>query len=413
MVTDMVPGRVLLVDGDMLAYYCAGNKDTLIGEARQNLLDKVASAKAASGAESVKILITSRASHKGHRYAVARVKPYQGQRANHGEKPRHWEYLRTLMESGQVGPYPVLSYIDREADDAMAYLATVTSVVYTQDKDMRTLSGWHLDWLDHTMTFVPSPTVYAPGDSWSGVGDGFRVIRGNKVFGRAWFWQQILHGDTVDNIPGLPYYTDGSLLKSGAKKGQVKQIPLGEKAEILQTMAANHTDLGSLICAQSLYMSCYGALGWCVHLLEQGILLWLRTDAEADPFNVTAPGNPLADLTTHADYPAARAEIEARIKEADAYKEADPDAGTGAGVCEEVASGEHGEVESLRSEAQPGEAAEGPCGVHAAELQDAGEEAQGTAHDNQAGHRGPDSLPDPRHAPRGVPWWVVRLIAKP
>ena len=84
-----VERRVLLVDGDGLAYYCAGNDETSIGEARARLIEKVKGAQRACGAEDVRILLTNSGSHKGHRYAIARVKPYQGQRVN-SRRPKNW-----------------------------------------------------------------------------------------------------------------------------------------------------------------------------------------------------------------------------------------------------------------------------------------------------------------------------------
>mgnify|MGYP003537285249 FL=1 len=76
----VIQGRVLVVDGDGLAYYCAGNDDTTIGEARSRATDKVRSAMQAVGAESALIVLTGRFSHKGHRYAIARRVPYQSKR---------------------------------------------------------------------------------------------------------------------------------------------------------------------------------------------------------------------------------------------------------------------------------------------------------------------------------------------
>ena len=45
------PGRVLLADGDGLAYYCAGNDGTDPGQARWNLINKLDEAMRASGSE--------------------------------------------------------------------------------------------------------------------------------------------------------------------------------------------------------------------------------------------------------------------------------------------------------------------------------------------------------------------------
>lgn len=296
-----VPGRVLLADGDGLCYYCAGNDDTPPGMARANLLDKLQSAASACGAEHILVLLTGRGSHKGHRYAIARAKPYQGQRDG-GNRPKNWEFLRTVLEAGSPGREVQVEVTQElEADDLFAQYADWHDdvVIYTQDKDMQTLPGLHLDWLTHI-------TVRVPDGTWS-------LERNDKLWGRAWFWSQMLHGDAADNIPGLPFYTDGSLLKSGPKKGQLKQIRVGEKSPaVLEMLPKVASDMGACVLLQDLYLSCYKER-WCVEMLEQACLLWLRRSSDGDLWDVLLPGGPLHPLAGHADMPAAKAELLARI----------------------------------------------------------------------------------------------------
>lgn len=298
-----VPGRLLLADGDGLCYYCAGTDDTAPGQARANLIDKLRSAQRACGAEQIKILITARGSHKGHRYAVARVKPYQGQRDG-GRRPKNWEYLRELLEVHGVPGMDVEATSIAEADDLFSRYSMThpDCVIYTQDKDMRMVPGMHLDWLTHLL-FKLEPNVW-------------RATHDEKLWGRVWFWSQMLHGDTADNIPGLPYYTDGSILKSGPKKGQIKEIRVGEASEpVTKLLPMLMNDTHAITHIRPLYESCWGDR-WLVEMLEQGILLWMRTDMQSSPLDVCARGNPLHTLTTHELYPAARSEVLLRIAEA-------------------------------------------------------------------------------------------------
>lgn len=364
-----VPGRLLLADGDGLCYYCAGNEDTEPGRARQNLIDKLRAAKAACGAEAVKILVTARGSHKGYRYAVARVKPYQAQRTG-GNRPKNWEYLRSLLEEGGAlaDDIEVEFTSIAEADDLFSRYALnhPDCVIYTQDKDMRMVTGWHLDWLTHILFRV----------------DGtFGMTHNEKVWGRRFFWQQVLHGDTADNIPGLPWYTDGSVLKSGPEKGQLKQTKCGEKAVPVLALNSINDDMSALLHVQPLYQSCYGDR-WVVELLEQGILLWMRTDMQSSPFNVVAPGNPLAALTTHALYPAARAEMMQRIAEAVVY-ETGENSGT-EGATEAGASALEDEpcrgVVGVPTSVSSGEEETGHRPVHAGKQQSAGQEVRVSSH---------------------------------
>lgn len=327
-----VAGRMLLADGDGLCYYCAGTDDTDPGQARANMIDKLRSAQRACGAESIKILITARGSHKGHRYAVARVKPYQGQREG-ARRPKNWGYLRELLEVHGIQGMDIEATPIAEADDLFSRYATShpDCVLYTQDKDMRMVPGLHLDWLTHLL-FKLEPNVW-------------RATHDEKLWGRAWFWSQMLHGDGADNIPGLPYYTDGSIVKSGPNKGKIKEIRVGEASEpVKKLLPMLVSDPQAISHIRPLYETCWGER-WLVEMLEQAILLWMRTDQGSSPFNVCAAGNPLHTITTHELYPAARAEVLLRIAEATIHEsdqtendrgdagEAQPTDATGTEVC--------------------------------------------------------------------------------
>jgi hypothetical protein len=389
-----VQGRLLLADGDGLCYYCAGNDDTAPGQARINLIDKLRAAQAACGAESIKILVTARGSHKGHRYAVARVKPYQGQREG-SRRPKNWAYLRELLEVHGIEGMDVEQTDVAEADDLFSrYGASHPDcVIYTQDKDMRMVPGLHLDWLTHVL-FKLEPTAW-------------RANHGDKLWGRAWFWSQMLHGDTADNIPGLPYYTDGSILKSGPKKGEVKEIRCGEASELVKRlipMLVNDTNACTHI--RPHYESCYGDR-WLVEMLEQGILLWMRTDQQSSPFDVCAKGNPMHTLTTHEQFPAARQEILLRIAEATIHESDQTENDRGGGDAIIYADGPS---EPLR-------------GVPVAVLTD-GSGARPRPHDGggasstppimqrPAGQGGEQLPPVRREEPVGLPGWHSLLLAK-
>lgn len=320
-------GRLLLADGDGLAYYCAGNDDVSAGEARANLIGKLRSAQRACGAESIKIVTTSSASNKGFRYAVARVKPYQGQRSD-GRRPKNYPALREFLNEGAPATdFDVEFTAVAEADDLFSRYALhhPDCVIYTQDKDMRMVPGWHLDWLTHVLFNLKAGTW----EAW----------HNDKRWGRSWFWSQMLHGDAADNIPGLPFYKDGTITKSGPNKGQVTEIRCGDKSKaVLEILPKLNSDMGAITVLGPLYATCYGDR-WLVEMLEQGILLWMRNDTQSSPLNVVAVGNPLHALTTHELWPAARAEIMARIAEGIIHAEAETvgdsaDAGVHAGTTD-------------------------------------------------------------------------------
>lgn len=266
--------RVLLVDGDGLAYYCAGNDETGIGEARARLIEKVKVAQRACGAESVRILLTNSGSHKGHRYAIARVKPYQGQRVN-SRRPKNWRGLRELMESGNV-PFTIEGTSVAEADDLFGYYAYQSPddvVIYTQDKDMRMLPGRHLDWVSNRMHYV----------GWITNLDGTLTVNSSvfndKWYGPMWFWLQMLHGDTADYIPGLPKVELVGKLKPVGEVTAAKFLDGVHSGELAATVAA--------------YYATYYGERWLVEMLEQAALLWMRRVPDKWD-DCLAPGGPLA-----------------------------------------------------------------------------------------------------------------------
>lgn len=281
---DKVAGRVLLCDGDGLAYYCAGNDNTSPGQARRNLEDKIEGARRAAGADKVMILATSAASHKGHRYAISRVKQYQGQRSG-SRKPRNWQFMRQLIEQD-----PRTTVTDTLEADDLFHINSVrfgdeNVAILTQDKDMRMVPGWHLNWDTNALVRVKP-------DTWAFEVDG-------KVFGRKWFWLQMLHGDTADNVPGLPKATI-----NGRKK------LCGEKtAEALLANVASEYHACCAVANQ--YQEFYNAR-WPVEFLEQACLLWMRRSDRL--LDCRLPGGPLQHLTTNDVFTVADAEAEIRSR---------------------------------------------------------------------------------------------------
>lgn len=291
-VRELDKDRVLLVDGDGVAYYCAGRDGTSVGEARARALDFINTARISAGAGRVKILLTGKGSHKGYRYAIARVKPYQGQRSN-SRRPENWAFLRDFLENGDHGFEVQITYT-AEADDLFSQGGTI----FTQDKDMRMLPGEHQDWKTFARTLVGK--------------DDFEVLSFDKVFGRKWFYLQMLHGDTADNIPGLPKYVSGYDKAGEPKFSLIGEVTAGKE------LAGIETDSHAFHKLVDLYKGYYKER-WPVEMLEQGILLWMRRDPE-DVFDVVKPGGGLQWLPEYAlDYKQAVAEIQSRIDEAKHY----------------------------------------------------------------------------------------------
>lgn len=138
------------------------------------------------------------------REEVAKKKKYKGNRAENS-KPFHYHnikgYIKTVYETFETDGF--------EADDALAIAQTngyysflsfdCPTVICTRDKDLRQVPGWHFGWeLGRQPQYGPLEVdqlghlvISADGKKLSGTGDKF-------------FFAQMLMGDPVDNIPGLP-----------------------------------------------------------------------------------------------------------------------------------------------------------------------------------------------------------------
>ncbi len=249
----VTPGRILHVDGDYLAYFAAGNDDMPAGVARQVAVDRICNMQAAAGAERVFLHLTHESSHKGHRYAISTVKPYQGNRSGKAH-PKNWAMLRDFVSTSDA--FERCMWYDREADDGFAHAViqrdVELNVFATCDKDMRMLPGLHLDWKTYGITLVP-------GGEYSVIGDN------GLQYGGKWFALQMLQGDPADNCPGLPWYWHNG-----------RQTKIGEKtAEKLLAPCVSTDD--ALLTVLGYYISTYEDREEAKdRFVEQAALMWLR-----------------------------------------------------------------------------------------------------------------------------------------
>ncbi len=256
---------LLLVDGDGLAYYCAGADGTEPEKAYSWVTEMVDTFATMTGARDTRILLTAEASPKGGRYAVATVKPYQGQRKT-GRRPENWAVLRRYLEAGRAGPVQIST--TAEADDLFAYHADqdYTVAIASQDKDMRMIPGLHVLWDRTRLFYVPK---------------GESPVHLDKQYGHRWFWEQMLQGDTADNIPGLP-------LLYGKKCGEVGARKF---FDALRYEDLREPDAIALVEVRKAYANLYRGEG-DDRFLEQACLLWMRRKP-VDPLDMARPGGPL------------------------------------------------------------------------------------------------------------------------
>lgn len=196
---DVVRGRVLHIDGDFLAYQVSADDSKSVDYMKHNHDIALETLRLLAGAESTVLHLTDAAGDKGGRYDTALIKEYQGNRKNK-VKPKHLYTIKEWM----VREHGAISWMGQEADDGLCQatwdaiqagtpdLAVLTS----KDKDLQMCSGWHLNWDTGELEYV----------------DGYGYVEldrsksSPKVVGKgtAFFWAQMLMGDTADNISGVP-----------------------------------------------------------------------------------------------------------------------------------------------------------------------------------------------------------------
>lgn len=137
---------------------------------------------------------------------IATVKPYKGTRAEN--KPWHYKNLTVYIQD-VLGARVVT---DIEADDAMAIdhvNSADETVLCSRDKDLRQVPGeffsWELGRQPELQTFVTQLGY-------------LNLDKDNKPLklsgaGYQFFASQVLTGDIVDNIPGLPKYGPAAAFK--------------------------------------------------------------------------------------------------------------------------------------------------------------------------------------------------------
>ena len=118
--------------------------------------------------------------HKGgnFRYDIATIKPYKGNR-DKTHKPKYFNEISDYI----VGKWKAIEVEGIESDDAIGIKQSTspwgTTVICSNDKDMKQIAGHHFNWVKNEFETV------SPEDA-------------DLMF----FWQMLV-GDASDNIPGI------------------------------------------------------------------------------------------------------------------------------------------------------------------------------------------------------------------
>lgn len=244
-----VPGRTLILDGDGPAYVAAATAKTLptsVKRMQQAILTHIFS----TGSERAIVHLTAQSSHKAGRFNVVAAKPYQGNRDGKAKPPLLESTRQAIANPDNWLPqFEVIMHYTLEADDGMmmdAYRLKEDGVIWSEDKDLRMTPYPYWERKVGRMV-TPGPYGYLYPDS---TPSGQPKTLG---YGRAFFWAQMLMGDTADNIAGV-------LKFDGKQCG-----PVGAYAALADAKSEDE--------AANIVISAYRAIDQ--NPIPEGWLLWL------------------------------------------------------------------------------------------------------------------------------------------
>ncbi len=281
-----------LIDTDILLYeiasICEYPKDDPIKSfdyAKAAFDGRVEEIVRRSGADDYLLFLTG---DTNFRNEVATVKVYKGNRKS--EKPFHYYNLKAYAKA--LG---AVIWEGLEADDVMSVYQTddmsettrdvledwpeghdfmeeevklaTNTIICSRDKDLRQVPGYHYGWECGPQPEFKTQWVDELGSIelvQKHKEDG--TVKSSKIVGTGakFFWSQVLTGDPVDNIPGLP--------RCGAVKAYEVLGPAGVEFECRSWV-------------KDLYIEKYGD-DWLEALTEQAQLCWMVREVDSD-------GNPV------------------------------------------------------------------------------------------------------------------------
>ena len=249
--------KTALIDGDQMMHVIGATTEEeplafALGTVKKSL-EKILKATEAEGHE---IWIGGKGNFRD---SVSVSRTYKGTRTPH--RPRHFDEIKRYLVEYQGAQ----KAHGMEADDMLSarlYSNQEDHVVCTQDKDLLNTPGWHFN-----------PRFPEQG-----------VFHINEEEAHEHFWYQMLTGDSVDNIPGLPALTkEGFKRYSLPKRGS---LGCGDKRALEIVMQAH--DLPKEVWAlYQEYHTQEGVPGMALeYFQEQGELLWMARE-------ITPAGHPV------------------------------------------------------------------------------------------------------------------------
>jgi len=253
-----------LIDSDIICYEFGNMRDLETSETlawpivRKFVDERIAKILEETEATDYHLYLTD--SKSNFRIPVATILPYKGQRPS--DKPPHWENIREHL----IEEYDAEVIYGMEADDALGIAQSQDweealglqatddwdfaagkmskycgTIICSRDKDLSMIPGWHYQWEC-----------------------GKQAMRKwfvNETDGIRFFYQQLLTGDSTDNILGL--------FGVGAKAASVKALENMDDEDKM------------FIHVRKQYKDRFGS-HWWMFMLENAKLLWILREPIGD-----------------------------------------------------------------------------------------------------------------------------------
>ena len=239
----------LLIDADILVYRCgfaAENEKEFF--ARYNARSQLYKMFDETAVFDYQLFLTGKNNFREKEWSLVK---YKGNREKL-RKPKHYDALRKYL----VDEWNALIIEGKEADDALA-TAQVNdeTIICSIDKDLDMVPGWHYNFVKKNKYYI------------------------TKLDGLINFYAQILSGDAVDNIPGLPGM--GKIKAQKALKDLTTEEELQTKVRELYLSKAKE----GKIALKSDVVIDITKLDDALN--EIGILLWMQRHDQKEPKKFT------------------------------------------------------------------------------------------------------------------------------
>ena len=202
-------GKVLLLDGDGCCYSAASQaarEATAIKRFQEEIFTEMYRA----GCSSAVVHLTPSGCFKNGRHLLNTVKPYQANRQDSKNKPKHLELLRSQYVADKImDTFPEITvhlHYDIEADDALIidHYKNPDWVLVSPDKDL--LMSPYVQYIvdeGRSEVLMQGDTFgWISRKDWIREGSG---VKASKLIGKGtkFFLAQMLMGDTADNVQGI------------------------------------------------------------------------------------------------------------------------------------------------------------------------------------------------------------------